>query len=740
MAVKETLTDVEKINKLPWLVTGDALNVSFFLLSLTGPAFLLFLDELGLDTVQIGVMLSLVPFFGILSPFLGNFVINFGYKRTFLVFRTLRTTCIGLILFTPWVALNFGQQLTFFYVAAVISAFAACRAVSETASFPWYKMVVPNSIRGKFGAMSGMVSTGASIFISMVSAYIVDEGVGLDRFIILFALAVTCGFLSIVMYTQVPRESTVQTANENTGLNEMLLVFKDREFTQYMWGVALVSVGGVSIISFIPLYMEKVIGLTEGRVVFLAIGTHVGALLTSYLWGWTADRYGSKPIMQMGIFLMWMLPILWTFLPADNIFSFPFALVIAFVTGIATLAWQIGWTRFIYNNTPESNKTPYMGLFFAWWGIASGIGPLLAGQVLRLSAGLDGSWLIFRYTEYTPLFLISFLLVGGGFFIISRLTPGDDTSFTRFTGMFLRGNMIRGIESLIQFNFAGEEDYRMVTTEKMGIARSPFSHNELIEALYDPSFNVRYQAINSISRMDPEPELVDALLDILEDDPTELSFIVTRALGRLGDKRAIKPLRNYLNSGYHLLEANSARALAMLGDTEVIPLIHAKMQDEREPMLKVAYATSLGKLGGAQAIHDIFELYRDLHIEVQRGEVGLALARLTGDEKYYITQWRQVRFDPATALAQLVLGLQRLTNDSVFEEISAVCANHFAEHNFSAGVEQLILLIDTFPAGIIDPTLIEMKQACKALLQEFGGKRVEYILLTLHILDRSFNP
>ncbi|MEM8861914.1 MAG: hypothetical protein AAGD96_26630, partial [Chloroflexota bacterium] len=90
MAIKETLTDVEKINRLPWLITGDALNVSFFLFSLTGPAFLLFLDELGLDTVQIGVMLSLVPFFGILSPFLGKFVISFGYKRTFLVFRALR--------------------------------------------------------------------------------------------------------------------------------------------------------------------------------------------------------------------------------------------------------------------------------------------------------------------------------------------------------------------------------------------------------------------------------------------------------------------------------------------------------------------------------------------------------------------------------------------------------------------------------------------------------------------------
>ena len=738
MAAKATLTDVEKINKMPWMITGDALNVSFFLFSLSGPAFLLFLDELGLDSAQIGIMLSLVPFFGIFSPFMGKFVINFGYKRTFLVFRTARITFIGLILLTPWIIDAFGQQMSFLYVAGVIAGFALCRSVSETASFPWYKMVIPNSIRGKFGAIGGMVSTFASIFISLISAYIIDEGgSGLNRFIILFGIAVALGYLSILMYSQVPREPTMQTANESSDLQELWLVFKDREFFNYMIGVAFVSIGGVSIISFIPLYMEKEIGLSEGRVVALSIGTYVGALLTSYLWGWTADRYGSKPIMQTGIAFMWLLPVLWITLPANSRLSFPLAISIAFITGVATLAWQIGWTRYIYNNTPESGKTAYMTLFFAWWGIASGIGPVLAGQLLRIFDGLAGQFLIFQLNAYTPLFILSFVCVGIGFLIISRLTPGDDTPFTRFTGMFLRGNMIRGIESLIQFNFSGGEERRMETTERMGDARSPFSHNELIEALHDPSFNVRHQAINSISRMTPEPELVDSLLDILEDDPSELSFVITRALGRLGDPRAIKPLRKYLDSGYHLLEANSARALAMLGDVESTPILLEKMRQEPTPTLKVAYAFALGKLNGVDAVPDLFELIRELHTEVQRGEVGLALARLTGDEMFYTNQWRGMRFDPSTSFAQAILSIQRLTNDSAFGEVAAESANHFAEHEMAEGVEKLVEMIESLPAGIIDPVLNDMMHRCTSLLKEFGHKRLEYILLTLHVLNAS---
>ncbi|MFT5196703.1 MAG: MFS family permease [Candidatus Promineifilaceae bacterium] len=739
MAIKATLTDVQKISKLPWLITGDAFNVGFFLFSLSGPAFLLFLDELGLDTVQIGVMLSLVPFFGVLSPFFGRAVVRFGYKRTFLIFRSARITMIGLILLTPWISDNFGGQTTFYFVALVIAGFSFCRAVSETASFPWFKMMVPDSMRGKFGALGGMLSTFASIFISIISAYIIDQGdSGLTRFIILFGIGVALGYLSILMYSQVPREVSLDAVSEKTGLSEIRLVFKDREFFSYMIGVSLISIGGLSIISFIPLYMEKEIGLQEGQVVFLSIGTHIGALLTSYLWGWTADRYGSKPIMQTGILFLWLLPVCWALLPANSSSSFPLAILVAVVTGIAMLAWQIGWTRYIYTNTPESNKTPYMTMFFAWEGIASGVGPLLAGQILYRFDGLSGQWFIFRFSAYTPLFILSFVLLGAGFVIISRLTPGDDTSFRRFTSMFLRGNMIRGIESLIQFNYAGEEDYRIATTEKMGDARSPFSHNELIAALYDPSFNVRYQAINSISRMKPEPELIDALLDILADDPSELSFIITRALGRLGDKKAIKPLRGYLNSGYHMLEANSARALAMLGDKEIVPVLHNKLINEPVLTLKIGFATALGKLNGTVAVNDLFKLFRELHIEVQRGEVGLALVRLLGDERYYTNHWRAFRDNPGTSIAQAVLGLRRLTHDTSFGELAVECADCFAENDLLEGVQILRTMISNRPTGIIDPTINIMMRECANLLEEFGAKRTEYILLTLHVLDASF--
>jgi preprotein translocase subunit SecY len=96
-----TLTDVEKIRRLPWLLAADTLNTMFFSITLTGSVFLLFLDELGLNEGQIGFLLSLIPFCGIVALFVAPTVAHFGYKRVFVTFWGIRKFVISLLLLTP---------------------------------------------------------------------------------------------------------------------------------------------------------------------------------------------------------------------------------------------------------------------------------------------------------------------------------------------------------------------------------------------------------------------------------------------------------------------------------------------------------------------------------------------------------------------------------------------------------------------------------------------------------------
>ena len=210
--------------------------------------------------------------------------------------------------------------------------------------------------------------------------------------------------------------------------------------------------------------------------------------------------------------------------------------------------------------------------------------------------------------------------------------------------------------------------------------------------------------------------------------------------GRLGDRRAIEPLRKALFSDYPLLIANSARSLALLGDTGSIPHFLERFRNELDETMRTAYASALGKLRVSQVTGELFTLLRQTQSPVLRGEIGLALARIAGDERYYMRRWRTLHSDLGTATAQAMLDLQRLAKGpetEAFAALAETCAQRFAEGNLAEGTTLLEEMIADVPTGGIDGTLLQILHECGRCLGEFGHTRVEFILLTLHSLDAA---
>ncbi len=447
--------------------------------------------------------------------------------------------------------------------------------------------------------------------------------------------------------------------------------------------------------------------------------------------------------MQLSLYFLLLLPVAWVLLPQQSDASAPLAMAIAVVAGIATLAWQISWTRYLFVNAiPEENKSAYMAVFYAWFAIAAGLGPLLAGQILSASKNLDAQLWRISIDPYTPLFVLSFILILICSLIMVRLQTEGTTTFRHFAGMFLRGNPVKAMRMLVQYNFSGDEMTRVVATEQMGDAHSLLSSNELIEALGDPSFSVRQEAIHSIGRMPVEDELVDALIKVLEDPESELNISAARALGRIGSPRAIPALRRTLFSGYRPLEANSARSLALLDDTESVLHFQAKLQQEPNPRLRLAYVSALGKLRVADSIEQLFDLLLQVQSEASRGEIGLAIARIVGDEKYYLRHWRSLHSDFNTLTAQALLAFQKPAERCGMAELAEVAeasANSFALGDLDTGVTSLATMLQWLSTDDLDETINQVLQRCINGLQEFGASRKEYILLSLHTLDAAFS-
>ena len=83
-------TNVEKVRALPWAVAGFVGNAIFAQYAFLGPAFVLFLNELRFDSAQIGFLLSLLSFLGVLAIFVAPLIGRLGAKATFMRFATVR--------------------------------------------------------------------------------------------------------------------------------------------------------------------------------------------------------------------------------------------------------------------------------------------------------------------------------------------------------------------------------------------------------------------------------------------------------------------------------------------------------------------------------------------------------------------------------------------------------------------------------------------------------------------------
>jgi HEAT repeat protein/MFS-type transporter involved in bile tolerance (Atg22 family) len=733
------LTNAEKIRRLPWNTALSATNSIYAQLTFFGSAFVLFLNELNFSNTQIGFLLSLIPFAGLIALIVAPAVARFGYKRTFVTFFGLRKLVTAGLLLVPLIAAQADATTLLLYVTVIVTGFSLCRAIAETAMYPWAQEFIPNTIRGRYSAINDIVSRVTSISSVALASFILGLSTGLDRFMVLFIIALVFGVLAVWTSAHIPGGAPARdTGGGKISYRHLVRVLRDRNFILFIVGIAVLTIGATPMGSFLPLFMEQEIGLSESHVVLLQIGGLVGGLAATYLVGWAADRYGSKPVMLSGLYLRLLLPLAWMLMPRFSVGSLPIALLISLVNGCADIAWAIGSARLLYVKVvPTEKRAEYMAVYYAAAGLIGGLSSIAGGRVLDYTQNLSGQFLIFPIDPFFPLFVFGFVLSIISIILFSRVEADSPVSVSEFAGMFIHGNPVFALESMFRYYRARDERETVAMTERMGKTQSPLTVAELLEALQDPRFNVRFEAIISIARRDSDPRLVEALCHILDGTELSLSVIAAWALGRIGDERALVTLRHGLDAPYRSIQAHSARALGTLGDTSIVPMLIERLHSETDKGLRIAYSAALGNLRSTDSIPTLLDILLNTENPGARLEVALSLARILGHEQRFIRLLRQMRQDKGTTIAQALTAAKRHFSglDEGFYQVLTECADTFAKDNFEEAALQLSQLLRVLPADAIIDSGKRILDECALRLETFKDTRSEYLLLALHALD-----
>ena len=743
--MSEAPTNVEKMRGLPWRITANSANTVFVQFTFFGSAFILFLSELGLSKTEIGFLLSLFPFFGLVALVAAPAVARFGYKRTFLTFWGLRNVATAFLLLTPWVVVRYGLQGTLTFVTIIVAAFALCRAIAETGWYPWAQEIIPDALRGKFAATNQIFTTLVGLLAVSIAGYVVEQSTELSRFTILIGAGVLFGLFSVWAYSFIPGGAPIPAApaaeRQPRALGDAV---RDRDFRAYLSGIGLITLATVPLASFLPLFMQEQVGLGEGQIVLLQNGTLLGGLLSSYLWGWAADRYGSKPVMQAGVFINLFLPLLWLFIPRQSILSLAAALAIAVLQGIGAAGWTIGSGRLLFVSiVPPEKKSDYMALYYACIGVVGGLSQLVGGRLLDVFQALSGQIGFLTLDAYTPFFALGLVLTGLGLLVLQRVRADSRVGVAEFAGVFLSGNPFQAMGSMIRYHQARDEYTAVKMTERLSQAHSRLTVDELLEALSDPRFQVRFEAIVSIAHMPPDPRLIAALVDLLDGNEIALSVIAAWALGRMGDLRSAQPLRAALDSRYRSLQLHSVRALGALNDQTVLPVLLERLARESDVGLQMAYAAALGQLQAAEATAPLLTLLQEVENDGARLELALSLARIVGDEHAFMRLYRQTRLDLGTALSQAISALQRKRRRwmAPHEELQALltdCATNWSRGALDEGARQLGRAAALLPEAVVTEPAELILQQCVTQMAAEGAARLEYVLLALHVLNAGW--
>jgi Na+/melibiose symporter-like transporter len=733
------LTNAEKIRRLPWNIGLNALNNVFAILIYFGPAWVLFLNELGFTNTEIGFLLSLIPFSGLVALAIAPAVARFGYKRTFVTFYGLRTIITLGLLLVPWLLAQYGTQTVIIYVTVITAGFAVSRSIAETGLFPWTQEFIPNSMRGRFAALNDMSARVTGIISVGVASYILSLPHGLDRYMLLFAIGLIFAAAAWWCSTHMPGGAPRRDADASKMSHRHLVgVLKDKNFLLYIAGIGILTIGTTPMSSFLPLYVEQQVGLSESLTVLLQIGGLVGGLVSTYLLGWASDRYGSKPVMLSGLYIKILIPLAWLLIPRGSGASLPIALVISMVGGAADIAWALGSARLLFVKVvPTEKSSEYMAVYYALVGLIGGLGSVLGGRLLDFTQGLSGQFLIFTVDPFFPLFVLALVLTSVSIYLFNRVQADSPVSVSEFAGLFIHGNPVLALESMFRYYRAKDERQTIAMTERMGQTKSPLTVDELLEALKDPRFNVRFEAIISIARTEADPRLVEALSKIVIGTEVSLSVIAAWALGRLGDTDAIPALRHGLDSHYRSIQAHCARALGTLNDQETAPVLLERLKMETDKGLVMAYSSALGNLHYGEAITTLLDVLYHTENEGARLELALALARIIGQEHHFIYLLRQMRQDRGTAASHAVTVFKRRAhlNEGELADLAAETADTLAREDFDKGIEQFVQLVQALPPDMGTHNCRTVLAACAARLPEVKLTRGEYLLLGLYSLE-----
>lgn len=605
------------------------------------PQFLTaFAIRLGATQLQIALLTSL-PMFGLALQFVATILTQDLRERkpSWFWLATVHRLIWLAIAAIPFLMGMLGARLTVLGFLGLFFVTSVLGSMSVPLWFSWMADLVPAPQAGKFWARRVAIA-------SLVNMLAIPLGWGIDHFsshgllpyVALFALAAIVGELDLLIHFKVG-EPPVNQPGIREPLSKLIWKpFAHPDFRRLLFFTTSWSFAGAFADSFVVYFFLTQMGLSLSFIALAASSMWLMRWVMGKYWGFLADRFGEATVLRVcsSALVIWPLGLVfWGY-------SHPkLALLgIHLYMGFFNLGFESCSTGLMLSLSPRQNKSLFVSVSIGTAGLVGGLAPLLSGFFLEHSAGM--TWLGGNLDAFQVVFLMgSVLRLATALLFPLRFGEMKATPPVLLVKRLIDANPFKVIHHSYVLNEGVDESQRLDAVHELADAGSDIATEQLIQAMRDPSLDVRRGAVRALSEIGEKSSL-PALLAAASSPDAQIQPEAVEALGRFGERSVTPFLLKCLEEP--ALRLPALRSLGFLKDPAAMEQLVFWSGPKESVGVRATALEARCALGDESVLAPCLHFIRTCGHEIPRWQVAIALGRMvTAPVDYYSILQQELR-------------------------------------------------------------------------------------------------
>ena len=617
---------------------------SFSFALVTGNTITLYAMLLGASSTVLGLLGAFMSLSFFSIP-LGRYGLKrWGLVKTFAHNWMLRNLSLLPLLLIPVLHARGAFDIAVVLMLVSVFFFNFFRGVGLISNNPVIGILSTGKDRGEYIVWLSLVNNATALVATLFLAFLLWQGSGVGTYNLAMMVGIISGTVASLLLYRLPDSgmTSFETTERPFALRESLsLVRETPNIRTFMLSYFVLTLGIGMARPFIIVYCKAVYGQSDGVLTLFTVCSIAGALLMGLVLRLVIDRLGAKPMYI--IFSLLIPTSLLVAVGAPGIgsgtFSLIFLALLSAVTNIGFAGQESAAQTYFFAAIPRNRVVDMSMLYFFILGGTGVAGAVLGGAILDIFGGLG----LTAVTSYRIFFSLCTVLTVCGILVQRGLQNLGSFHVRDSLAVLFSPRDMRALTLLRKLDTTRDPEKETRLIAELGTMGSPISVDKLLDHLSSPRFAVRYEALQSVTRLTRlTPRITDTLFCELEHGEFSTAALAARLLGQFRVLPAAEPLRKALQSPDYRLVAEAMLALARIGDERAQFLAGEVLLSSNNPFVLVHGVQAMEIWHTTAAVPILLDLLRNEHLPPHvADETILTLSVLMGVPRTFFYRFEE---------------------------------------------------------------------------------------------------